>query len=147
MALWNFHVNFYIVTHSCQLMHSLWFNVFIQDVLWFPVAHYQINKVTTIVCDHFRFTFILLLNICVFNCVFQASLSHFTHLRRSSSNYFLLCPEETKIGEEISVVSHSFLLDNYEIYVRPKWGCGWFLLFLSCFSWETGAENLNLGSL
>ena len=28
-------------------------------------------------------------------------------------------PEETKTGEEISVVSHSFLLDNYEISVRP----------------------------
>ena len=45
-----------------------------------------------------------------------------------------LHPEERKTGKEISVVSHSFLLDNYEIYVRPKWGCGWFLLFLSCFS-------------
>ena len=29
-------------------------------------------------------------------------------------------PEEMKNGEEISVVSHSFLLDNYEICVRPK---------------------------
>ena len=29
-------------------------------------------------------------------------------------------PEEMKNGKEISVVSHSFLLDNYEIYVRPK---------------------------
>ena len=55
--------------------------------------------------------------------------------------------EETKIGKEISVVSHSFLLDNYEIYVRPKWGCDWFLLFLNYFSRETCAENLNLGSL
>ena len=28
--------------------------------------------------------------------------------------------EETEIGKEISLVSHSSLLDNYEIYVRPK---------------------------
>ena len=55
--------------------------------------------------------------------------------------------EETKIGKMISVVSHPFLLDNYEVYVRRKWDCGWFLLFLNCFSLETGAENLNLGSL
>ena len=58
-----------------------------------------------------------------------------------------LHPKEMEIGKEISVVSHSFLLDNYEIYVRPKWDCGWFLLFLSCFSWDTGEQNLKLGSL
>ena len=34
-----------------------------------------------------------------------------------------IIPEETKIGKEISVVSHPVLLNNYEIYVRPKRGC------------------------
>ena len=44
------------------------------------------------------------------------------YVKKYRKKVFVFCyiTEETETGKEISLLSHSFLPDNYEIYVRAK---------------------------